>query len=194
MRVYHRYFLCKGAPGMTIQRRHPCVTRRACAELCIGMFPAELASSSDWPKQLRLVGFPLTDAAPGGTAADADAALQQLPDGLRSFVESAKRDGAPIVAVTLGSAPPPYARAIFDSAVTACGGIGARAVLLCGVPSALPAELPPHAHAAAYAPFSALLRHVDVFSFNGGIGGVSQALRAGVPQVRAWRALSLTTF
>lgn len=44
--------------------------------------------------------------------------------------------------------------------------------------------LPPHAHVAKYVPFSALFKHVAAIVHNGGVGTMSQALRAGVPQVR----------
>jgi UDP:flavonoid glycosyltransferase YjiC (YdhE family) len=153
--------------------------------LVLGLFPAWLASEGDWPKQLRLLDFPLTDQAAGGYERDAGAALQQLPPALREFVADAKRDGAPVYVFALGSAPPPYAAAVFATAVEACGMLSARAVLLCSVDAVVPAPLPAHAHHATYAPFSALLQHAAAFCFNGGVGGVSQALRAGVPQVRA---------
>lgn len=44
--------------------------------------------------------------------------------------------------------------------------------------------LPPHAAHAAYVPFSALFAAVSAVVHNGGVGTMSQALRAGVPQVR----------
>jgi rhamnosyltransferase subunit B len=57
-------------------------------------------------------------------------------------------------------------------------------VLLCTVAGIVPHPLPEHCYHASFAPFSALLQHVAVFGFNGGIGGASEALRAGTPQVR----------
>jgi hypothetical protein len=150
----------------------------------LGLFPSWLASESDWPKQLRLVGFPLTDQAAGGYTPDAAAALEQLPPALREFIMSSAKDNVPVYAFTAGSAPPPYAAAFFATAVEACRLAGARCVLLCGVASLVPQPLAAHACHEAFAPFSALLQHVSVFTFNGGIGGVSQALRAGTPMVR----------
>jgi hypothetical protein len=160
----------------------------------LGLFPPWLANESDWVPQLKLLDFPLADAAAGGSAADAAAAggsaadaaaaLEQLPPALRAFVEAAQRDAAPLVVVTLGSAPPPYAAAVFSAAVEACATLRARAVLLCNVAGVVPQPLPAHAHHAEYVPFRALLQHAAVFCYNGGIGGMSQALRAGVPQVR----------
>ncbi len=160
-----------------------CSTAAATA-LVLGFFPSWLASESDWPKQLRLVGFPLTDQAAGGYAPDAAAALEQLPPALREFIMSSAKNNVPVYAFTAGSAPPPYAAAFFATAVEACRLCGARCVLLCGVASLVPQPLPAHACHAAYAPFSALLQHVSVLTFNGGIGAVSQALRAGTPMVR----------
>jgi UDP:flavonoid glycosyltransferase YjiC (YdhE family) len=157
----------------------------------LGLFPSWLANETDWPKQLRLVGFPLADEAAGGYAPDAAAALEQLAPALREFITDAEEQGVPVYAFTAGTAPPPYAAAFFATAVEACRLARARCVLLCAIATMVPQPLPVHACHVTFAPFSSLLQHVSVFTFNGGIGGVSQALRAGVPQVRACvRALS----
>ena len=141
----------------------------------LGLFPQWLANTpADWPKQLQLVGFPLAD-----QPAD-DSALQ--PE-LRAFLASAREANQPVFAFALGSAPPPYASTYFATAVEACRQMGARAVLLCTVDGVVPQQLPAHVHRATFAPFSALLPHVAAFGFNGGIGGASEALRAGTPQL-----------
>ena len=131
---------------------------------------------ADWPKQLKLVGFPLAE-----RPID-DSALQPA---LRSFLATARESSKPVFAFALGSAPPPYASTYFETAVEACRQLGAKAVLLCTVDGLVPQPLPEHCYHASFAPFSALLQHVAVFSFNGGIGGASEALRAGTPQVRS---------
>lgn len=151
----------------------PGLTPRTAA-LVIGFFPSWLAGMpADWPKQLKLAGFPLA-------AKPAEQALEE--PALCSFLAKAREASQPVFAFAIGSAPPPYAREYFSTAIEACRQLGARAVILCSVDGAVP-ELPEHAHHAVFAPFSALLPRVAVFCFNGGIGGVGEALRAGVPQV-----------
>ena len=146
------------------------------AGLVLGFFPSWLASTpADWPKQLKLVGFPI---------ADQPAEDSALEPALLTFLASARASSTPVFAFALGSAPPPYARAYFATAVEACRKMGARALVLCTVPGVVPEPLSAHAHHAVFAPFSALLPHVAALGFNGGIGGASEALRAGTPQVR----------
>jgi len=136
----------------------PGLTPRTAA-LVIAFFPSWLAGMpADWPKQLKLAGFPLA----------ADPAEQALEEpALCSFLAKAREASQPVFAFAIGSAPPPYAREYFSTAID----------------GAVPQPLPGHAHHAVFAPFSALLPRVAVFCFNGGIGGVGEALRAGVPQV-----------
>ena len=129
---------------------------------------------ADWPKQLKLVGFPLAE-----RPAD-DSALEPA---LLSFLATARESSVPVFAFAAGSAPPPYASKYFETAAEACRQLGAKAVFLCTVDSLVPRPLPEHCYHASFAPFSALLQHVAVFCFNGGIGGASEALRAGTPQV-----------
>ncbi len=143
------------------------------AGLVLGFFPSWLASAADYPKQLKLVGFPLAEPAD-------DSALG--PE-LLAFLAGAREASQPVFAFALGSAPPPYARDYFATAVEASRRVGARAVLLCTVDGVVPETLPAHVHHAAFAPFAALLPRVAVFGFNGGIGGASEALRAGTPQL-----------
>ena len=162
-RVFHRWFLS--------------------TSLVLGLWPEWLSGAQpDYPPQLRFCGFPLADGA-GGRAADAQAALLQLSPALQAFIKTAQADGVPLVAVTLGSAPPPGAEAHFQAAVAGCALAGVRCVLLCGAETVGKMALPPHALLVKYAPFSALLPQVSVFMYNGGFGGVGQALAAGVPQL-----------
>jgi UDP:flavonoid glycosyltransferase YjiC (YdhE family) len=143
----------------------------------LGFFPQWLAGvPEDWPKQLKLVGFPLAERSVDESA---------LEPALRSFLATARETSEPVFAFAAGSAPPPYASKYFETAVEACRQLGAKAVILCTVESLVPKPLPEHCYHASFASFSALLQHVAVFCFNGGIGGASEALRAGTPQVRA---------
>ena len=110
--------------------------------------------------------------------------LRQLPAGLAAFIHKARESERPLAIVTMGSAPPQHASAVFMAALAACEKLGVSAVLLCSM-KALPQGWAPsaHTHHEAYAPFAALLHHAQVFLYNGGIGGFSQASRAGCPQL-----------
>jgi len=161
IRVYHKWFLAEG--------------------MVLGLWPDWFAKASDFPQRVRICDFPFTDGAAGGFVSEGAEALKQLAPELRRFLVEA--DGTPVYAFTLGSAPPPYAPAFFAAAVAACERLGARCVLLTASAALLPQPLPASAHHAAYAPFSSLMQHVAAFVYNGGFGGLSQALRAGVPQL-----------
>jgi rhamnosyltransferase subunit B len=168
-RIYHTWFQCAGL---------------------LGLWPDWLASDApahDWPERLRLCGFAFpSDAADSAPERGADLSSPRgdISDELRAFIADAKAAGAPLCVITLGTSPPPYAARLFASAADACARIGARALLLCCVESLLPpAPLPAHVMACSFAPFDVVLQHAAVFVYNGGFGGFSQALRAGIAHV-----------
>ena len=163
-RIFHRWYLCKGPT--------------------LALWPHWLAPAPpDFPSRLRICGFPFTDAATGGRQLG-EASLRQLPSGLADFVEDCRANGRPIVVVTLGTAPPLHAADILRAVLGACSGLGTSAVLLCPH-HCLPRGWGDACHAChcEYAPFGAILQHASVFVGNGGIGGFSQAVRAGVPML-----------
>ena len=147
-----------------------------CAGPLIGLWPEWLATdvpAGDWPHRLRLCGFPLATAEP-----------TPLPDSRWDFICAARDAKEPVVVVTLGTSPPPFAQRFFATAVAACACIGAKAVLICGVDTLLPpAPRPAHVFCCSFVPFDSMLRYANVFLSSGGFGGASQAMRAGVPQV-----------
>ncbi|ASG23273.1 glycosyltransferase [Nitrospirillum viridazoti] len=139
------------------------------ADLVIGLFPDWYAPRQpDWPAGLVLTGFPLYDSAPG----------MDLPPELESFLAA----GPPPVAFTSGTAT---ARALdfFTASAEACRLSGRRGVLLTRHADQVPGPLPPDVVRVDYAPFSRLLPRCAAFVHHGGIGTISQALAAGVPQL-----------
>jgi rhamnosyltransferase subunit B len=76
----------------------------------------------------------------------------------------------------------------FDVAAKAVAKVGCRAVFVTREPKQVPANLPPQIHVEAYAPFSTLLKQSSVFVHHGGIGTMSQAFAAGVPQLIMYMA------
>jgi rhamnosyltransferase subunit B len=135
----------------------------------IGMFPDWFATPApDWPKQARLTGFPLYD--PGDD--------EPLSDDLSEFLQS----GSPPIAFTPGSAFRPGPQ-YFVTAVEACQRLGRRGLLLTRHADELPPNLPDTIRHVPFAHFRRLLPEVAALVHHGGIGSVSQALRAGIPQL-----------
>jgi len=138
----------------------------------IGLFPDWFGDPQpDWPPQLRLTGFVLSDRR---CAPSFDASAERS-------VEAAANGGAPIV-FTPGSANRQAAR-FFAVGIAAAGAIGRRALLVTPYREQLPPSLPPHASHLSYAPFDTLFGHAAAVVHHGGIGTSAQAFGAGVPQL-----------
>lgn len=126
------------------------------------------ARQPDWPAQLAMTGFPLVD----------HAASLPLSPAITRFLDQ----GAAPVVVTAGTANA-VSHAFYNTAIQACSNLGLRVIVVTADPSQLPSELPIGFIHASYAPFAALLPRAAAFIHHGGIGSVSQALRAGIPQL-----------
>ena len=138
-------------------------------QLVIGMFPEWYgAPQADWPSPMRLVGFPVFD---GGLN-------QELAPELRQFC----RAGEPPVAFTFGTGMA-HPSALFRSAIQACDLLGRRGILLTKYRDQLPETLPSSIRHCSFAPFQQLFPECGAVVHHGGIGTVSQALAAGVPQL-----------
>jgi UDP:flavonoid glycosyltransferase YjiC (YdhE family) len=135
----------------------------------IGLFPDWFGEPQpDWPAQVRLTGFPLYD----GLGAEA------VPAGLHEFLE----EGEPPVVFTPGTMMR-HPRQFFEAAVDACRRLGRRGLLLSRFRDQLPAGLPAGVRHFDYVPLSQVLPRAAALVSHGGIGTVSQALAAGIPQL-----------
>jgi UDP:flavonoid glycosyltransferase YjiC (YdhE family) len=135
----------------------------------IGLFPAWFATPQpDWPAQTRLTGFPLYD----GLGQD------PVPAGLDEYL----REGEPPVVFTPGTMMR-HPRRFFEAAVDACGRLGRRGLLLTRFRDQVPARLPAGVRHFDYAPLSQVLPRAAALVSHGGIGTISQALAAGIPQL-----------
>ncbi len=135
----------------------------------LALFPDWFARPQpDWPVNLLQWTFPLEDLA----------TEQALKPELRAFLAAGER---PIV-FTPGSANVQASR-FFAVAAEAVQRIGCRAVFVTREPKQAPPNLPANILTVEYAPFSTLLKHASIFVHHGGIGTMSQALAAGVPQL-----------
>jgi len=135
----------------------------------IGMFPEWFAPQQrDWPPQTRLAGFPLYSE---------EGVVEPSPDVVR-FIEA----GPPPLVFTPGSANL-FGGDFFLAAVEACRRLGRRGLLLTRFPEQVPAPLPDTVRHVDFVPFRWLLKRSALLVHHGGIGSMSQALAAGVPQV-----------
>ncbi len=136
--------------------------------LCL--FPDWYASRQpDWPPRTILAGFPLYD----------ERGASEPPLELARFLDE---EGGPPIVFTPGSANI-HGREFFRAAIAACTSLGRRGVLLTRFSEQIPGELPLTVRYFDYAPFSWLLPRSAALVHHGGIGTLSQALAAGVPQL-----------
>ena len=136
----------------------------------VGLFPDWFGEPQpDWPSQLRLAGFVLSDE--GCAPVREDARIEQ-------FVAA----GDPPVVFTPGSANR-HAEAFFQTAIDATASLRRRALLVTGYREQLPSILPDHVQHASYASFSTLFARAAAVVHHGGIGTCAQGLAAGVPQL-----------
>lgn len=136
----------------------------------IALFPDWFCNPQpDWPAALRMTGFPLYDGRTDGTA---------LPGEVASFLE----EGSPPIVFTPGSGMM-QAHAFFQASAEACRLLGARGIFLTRYVDQLPGRLPNSIRHSEYVPLSRLLPRTAALVHHGGIGTLSQALAAGVPQL-----------
>jgi rhamnosyltransferase subunit B len=135
----------------------------------LALFPEWFAAPQpDWPANLLQWTFPLEDLAKE----------QPLTSELQVFLAAGDK---PVV-FTPGSANVQASR-FFAVAAQAVAQIGCRAVFVTREPKQVPPDLPANILTVEYAPFSTLLKQTSVFVHHGGIGTMSQAFAAGVPQL-----------
>jgi UDP:flavonoid glycosyltransferase YjiC (YdhE family) len=138
-------------------------------DLVIGLFPDWFAAPQrDWPRQVKLTGFPLCDRGDGS----------ELPGDLQQFLT----EGAPPIVFTPGTAMH-FATTFFEVSVEVCQRLGARGLLVTPFADQVPRGLPDGIRAVTYAPFGTLLPRTAAIVHHGGIGTLAQALRAGIPQL-----------
>lgn len=141
------------------------------ADLTVGLYPRWFAAQQpDGPPHVLLAGFPLHD---GG-----EEAAPESGSALRAYFDEGP---APLV-FTAGTANT-QSQAFYAVSAAACAQLGLRAVLVAGRRDQLPTQLPPGVIHVRYAPFSWMFSRAAGVVHHGGIGTLSQALAAGVPQL-----------
>jgi len=137
--------------------------------LVVAMFPEWFAAKQqDWPSQTILTGFPLYS----------EEGITPISTELERFLSS----GSPPIAFTPGSANI-FGGKFFQSAADACKILGQRGILLTRFAEQIPRTLPENVKHFDFAPFKELLPRCQALVHHGGIGSLSQAMAAGIPQV-----------
>jgi rhamnosyltransferase subunit B len=122
----------------------------------------------DWPAHTRICGTPVYD----GTVSD-----PQVLQRLQAFLAA----GEPPIVFALGSSAVWLAGKFWSAAIAAARQLGRRALLITG--STQLSDLPPSVCAFNYLPYSLIFPHACAVVHQAGIGTLSQALRAGRPQL-----------
>ena len=135
----------------------------------LALFDAALMRPQpDWPPHTRICGTPLHD----GAMPDPQSLAR-----LQAFLAA----GEPPLVFALGSSAVWLAGDFWSAAVAAARQLQRRAILVSGA-TQLP-DLPPSVCAFGYLPYSQVFPHACAVVHQAGIGTLSQALRAGRPQL-----------
>lgn len=133
----------------------------------ICLFPEWFAPvQADWPQPLCMAGFPLFDGSHAG-----------LDDELLGFLDA----GSPPLVFTHGSTAH-FGEHFYAMAQNVLARVGARGIFLAGERPAING-LPASILQRSYVPMTALLPRTAGLVHPGGIGAMSLALAAGVPQI-----------
>jgi len=134
----------------------------------LGLFPDWFAPpQTDWPPEVALTGFPLFD----------EAEFRETDNELENFLEGKE---APVV-FTPGSTMVD-GLSFFKTANDVLQTLGQRGIFLAKQGEPMP-PLGPNILVRSYVPLSRLLPRAKALVHHGGIGTVSQALAAGIPQL-----------
>ena len=133
------------------------------------LFPASFAPPQpDWPNNTFQYGFPMEDLARD----------QPLDAGIREFIAA----GPKPLLFTAGTGNR-HAAEFFRHAMQAVQRLGLRAIFATSHQPDVPSDLPATIHTTKYVPFSQVLPQCAALIHHGGIGTLSQALAAGIPQL-----------
>jgi rhamnosyltransferase subunit B len=134
----------------------------------LGLWPEWFAPpQAGWPEGVELVGFHWHE---GNQTDDVPPAVQELLAG-----------GERPILITGGTSA--YVTEFHQVAVQACQRLGRQTLLVTRHERVVPHPLPPNVHWYNYLPLSAVMPHVEAVIHHGGLGTLSNALAAGIPQL-----------
>lgn len=144
------------------------IRRFASADLLIALFPSWYAMPPrDWPPNIRYTNFPLYDT-------PSDRNKEKIENFIRDF-------GSPVV-FTLGSGYNGES-SFFSDAITACQSLGCPGILVSRNIKRFVDTIPDNILPIEYVDFVFLLARARAVVHHGGIGTLSQAISAGIPQL-----------
>lgn len=129
---------------------------------------ARAPREADWPESLLTLDFPIQ-------FGERD---QTLPEGVRSLLV----DETKPLLMTAGTSKmvrPEF----YQVAQDACQRLGLPAILVAQHSELIPSHINENVHVFRYLPISALMPHISAVIHHGGVGTLSEAVRAGVPQL-----------
>jgi rhamnosyltransferase subunit B len=135
----------------------------------IALWPEWFAASEDWPSKLVSVGFMVED------ATETDGLLH-------SRIESMLAKGPPPVLITAGTGA--YLGGDFhDASARACTLLNRPGIVVSRYAAQIPRHLPDSVCSVDFLPFRTLMPRMGAVIHHGGVGTLSCALGAGVPQL-----------
>lgn len=147
--------------------KHPLFDGQHSPSLVLALFSRLLGEPKpDWPARATVTGFCFHDRKDG---------RESLSPEVTRFLDS----GPPPLVFTLGSSAVLAAGDFYTESLAAARSLGRRAVLLAGT-NAVP-DLGPDVCVADYAPYSLIFPQAEAIICSGGVGTLSQVLRAGIP-------------
>lgn len=134
----------------------------------VGFFPDWYAPDLEAPGYTCFSGFPLYD----------EAGVEEVDPEVDAWLSA----GAPPLIFTFGTGLTHH-EALFAECAEVCRRMGCRGILLARHREQLPTELPDGVRGCSFLPFGQVLPRARALIHHGGVGTVSQALRAGLPQL-----------
>lgn len=137
-------------------------------DLHIGFFPEWFGMRpDDWPKKFKLVGFPLSDDK-----------TQSGPESVDQFIEE---HGAPVL-FTSGTGVANKDE-YFRESIDACSLLSVPCLLVGGSKPSNQMNVTPKVLHVDYVDFETVLPRCRAIAHHGGMGTLSQAIKAGIPQI-----------
>jgi rhamnosyltransferase subunit B len=158
--------MCKAAGFPSLKEDNTAIN----GDVCLGLWShAYRPATPNDPANSQICGFPFYD---GQSSVEVNSKLWD-------FISA----GDPPIVFTLGTTAVHVSGNFYAIAAQACEQLGRRGILLIGHSGKTPNNLPENVLTHTYAPLSELLPHACAVVHHGGIGCISQSLRAGCPMV-----------
>jgi rhamnosyltransferase subunit B len=137
----------------------------------IGLWPEWFYDDlQEWPVKIQLVGFPISF--------EQRSEKKELPTDLKDIWEGGS---SPIL--ISGSTGRQVKDEFYKTVISAVGNINRKAVVVTKYKEYLPSTLPPNVVWKERLPFNDILGYFSLIIHHGGIGSLSSALYAGIPQL-----------